>query len=307
MSTPTKFLTGKHSINCDHRPAVPNDSIALLNQIGITDAKLLSSYTIKNDQEYVAVANLVQVAASRQAAIEAGYEDIKDLANRIHKTICQHENEDKALWSQIQTVGRNAIAAFRRKQDEEKRRAELKAAEEARQAQLEADKVAAEIRKRAEEEALALKMQGEARAARETQKEAEKQAQTIIAEADDMQDIGVIEPSAPRVSGVSDSRRWKAEITDQMEFLKEIVANRAPSSVIMKVRGKGEQSVPLVEINQTALNFLAQRIRKTDLGFRGVIGVRDVSVRVSKKENMDNTIQLDPIDESTEESEAEPW
>lgn len=292
MATPTKELqlTGTQTFDMGFKPSVPNDALVQLKPLSVESIELMQSYRIKSSQDYAQVAQLVLVSAERMAVIDADYEDITKLAHAVHRHFTGDREKYKAGWNSILTLGKRELARWDSEQ------ARLKAAEEARirreeeAKQRAAYEEARKLQAAADAKAAELRRQGDVRAAKEAQQQAVSQAQELIAAAEP---IGVILPdSRTKVSGISPSSKWKARLTGEteadqdaalMDLIRAIAAGRVSLRHLTPVRGSAPQKKRLVDVDETVLSEIGNRLRKQDLGIPGTEGYTEHSTRVSPK------------------------
>ena len=200
------------------------------------------SITITNQQTYSIAATLLIDISALAKRIQDHHKPIKDAAYAAHKVAVAAEKRLLDPLDEARTILRRGIGAWEAEQ--ERIRMELE-----RKAQ-------AEARKQEEEMRLALAVQAEELGADEvTTEEILSTPMVTVAP--------VVAPTFERVSGVSTSQRWHAEVTDIKALCRAV--------------GEGKASVEFVQANLVALNALARAMKST-LNISGVRAVAETSV-----------------------------
>lgn len=280
MPAKTEQLQERVTLDMTLAPEQPADS-------GTIEAKV-KAFQVTSEEEYTAASNMIQIAASNIAKAEAFFEGtpdnpgIKVLAHRAHAAICEKIRTITAPWRSVRANLEPKMKSYRKRIDDERRAAELKLqqeqAEAARLAQVEADA----IRLKAEHEAAELRKAGDLRAAKEAQANAAQQAQAVVEEAAAMNEVGVILPDVRPVDGPGEARIWRGVVDDIKETCRAIGAGEVPLMFTLPKRGGGEEEVPIVEISQKVIDYLAKRHGRADIGVNGCHGERELSLRFSK-------------------------
>lgn len=300
---PEDLLKGEVIVDCDFRPDVPADALVHLSAIKTT-IELIPTYEVKSAEDKLDVFKIVQLAADRIRAIEKGYEDKKAVPFKAHRTICAHENEDKADWLTIRQFGLAAIEVWDREQDRIKRENDARIEREQAAARRAADEEAARIQREADEAAAKLRREGEMSQARQVEAAAAEKAQVVVEQATAIADVGVITAPAQRIGGLGEARPWIAVVDDARKVAEAVAKGIVPLTWIIPKRGGGEEEVPLLIVNPAVITLLAKRLQKEDIGIPGCHGERDFGYRVSAKDSP-STPAAAPIKSDT--SEGSVW
>lgn len=220
---------------------------------------ILAETVIEDEDSYVRVAEVVSTCAKRVKVIEDYFQKDKEMANALHKSITSKVAEATAPYRTMRATGESLMKNFRIDQEKERLEAERKIKEEGERAQhdlLEASRAALEV--------------GDMRTARQL---AEK-VEAVITDV-------VLPRNKPRTDGIIERRPFKATVINPMELITAIADGRIPLLVTLE-SPKGNTEVPLIEFNQTALNYLAKR-RGMDLKLPGVKVTEELEFSVGKK------------------------
>jgi len=200
------------------------------------------SITITNQQSYSIAATLLIDISALAKRIQDHHKPIKDAAYAAHKVAVAAEKRLLDPLDEARTILRRGIGTWESEQELIRLRLERKARDEAR--------------KQEEEMRLALAVQAEELGADEvTTEEILSTPMVTVAP--------VVAPTFERVSGVSTSQRWHAEVMDLKALCRSV--------------GEGKASVEFVQPNLTALNALARAMKST-LNVPGVRAVAETSV-----------------------------
>lgn len=285
----TEEPSGVVSINTALRPAVPADSLVLLNRIGVTDISLVAGYKIKSKADQLEVVNLAKIAASRIKSIKEGYKEEKAKADGAHATLCDHEKEDLAGWVQIRKMADSELERWDAEQTRLRRAEEQRiAAAQAAEAQRVREEAAA-LQREADAKVAELRKAGEMRAAKEVVAEVAQQVQDSVMLADAIADVGIVLPAEQRISGFGSSNKWKGrEVVKEddpdwgiMQAMRAIVEGSAPLRYRTPVRGEEPQMLRVIEFSDVVLNEIGNRLRKQDIGLPGAEGYTKWSSRIS--------------------------
>lgn len=198
------------------------------------------SNVIASAEDYQATAgHLKDIKRSQKLADEFFDEDIKR-AHELHKSLCGKKTVLTAPLKQAEQIDKSKMLAFERaereKAEAERRRLQAIADEQARKEREKAEQAAAKQRAiEAEQRAKAEQARREAEAANEKERRrllaeaeaAERKAAAAVAKQEQAEEkaAAVVAPvvavasAAPKLSGVSTRKAWKAEIVDLDAFL----------------------------------------------------------------------------------------
>lgn len=275
---PNNDLTGKKvTLDLSIRPELPADYQ--------TFKEVATQLQVVDDESYAIAAAMIQKEVRWGASVDTFFDSGREQANKLHKWFTSTISNLKAGYS-VRPILEIRMKAYKRKQEDERIAREREQARIAEEARLKAEDEARRIQAEADAEAARLRQLGEMRQAREVVATAAEQATAVVEHADSLAELGTIEPAAPKLAGVSDSRPWVGEVVDIKALCKAIGDGVIPLEWLTPVRLQGEQMVPLVTVDQTVLNHIAKRMGKVDLGIPGVQGSRSVQLRFSKSAPM---------------------
>jgi len=190
--------------------------------------------------------------AQAKAAAEAAEKQRLELERKAR--------EERAKQEAIEQRAREEEARMLREKEESER-----LASEARERELEAQRRGdeqAQQRARADREAAEQARRDQEVAERKARAEAEKagqesidREQAALAAARAVMSAPPLPVQTPRASGVATKRKWQAEVTDKMRFVKAVAAGEAPLS--------------LLEVDEGSLNRMAQAA-DGQLNYKGV-------------------------------------
>lgn len=292
-----ELLTGKNIIDCDYRPNVPADSLALVSVVGLTSVELIRDYKITSEDDYAQVFKIAQTAAVRKKAILEGYEEETQKAHLAHVTLTTHRGEDILPCDTIIDFSKKHMKVWCEERDR------LKALEDqriAREREEQETKTAAEAKRLQDEADVAAKAarrQGDLREARRVQDEAAvKIEEFTLASAP----IEVILPtSRPSISGLGEANPWIGALKNIMDVIRAVAGR--PEHKCSKCghvdppqkgtdlnwniakAGAPEEIVALLDVNMKVPNFLAKRLGKADIGIPGLFAERRRDFRIGTK------------------------
>lgn len=292
-----ELLTGKNIIDCDYRPDVPADSLALVSVVGLTSVELIRDYKITSEQDYAQVFKIAQTAALRKKDIIEGYEAETKKAHLAHVTLTTHRGEDILPWDtiidfskkhmQVWCDERDRLKALEEQRIErERKEQEARTAAEAKRLQDEADAAAKSARR-----------QGDLREARRLQDEAASKIEEFTRES---APIDVILPtSRPSISGLGESNSWIGALKNIMDVIRAVAGrpqhkcskcghvDPAQKGIDLNWNiakaGAPQEIVALLDVNMKVPNFLAKRLGKADIGIPGLFAERRRDFRIGTK------------------------
>ena len=201
---------------------------------------------IEDEASYLLGVEVYRALKDFEEAAKEEYREEKDLAYKLHKRLCDKEG---ALLKPIQDAMRRwnvAATAFRERE-------KAKARELERAAQEKADK---EAQREVKKEVKVLERHGETEAAESLRNQAPVTAPIVQVRA-----------AVPEVRGVSDSKRYKAEVRDLLAMVKGIAGGKVP--------------LKAVTANQSFMNQQARSL-EDQLDYPGVDTVADVKTNIRK-------------------------
>lgn len=234
-----KEMSGIVSIDLSKVPDVPQDSAIL--------QRAMDELTITDADSYARTSEIVAICHSRAKAIEAYFENDKKMANALHKSITAKIAAATAQFNIIKETGEGLMRTYKLKIEKDRIEGERKIKESGERAQHEVLE--------ARRAALAIGDMKTARALAE-------QAETIVT------DVVLPEQKLETPGSAGERRPFKATVENFMELIIAIAEGRVPLKVIIEGKNGGSE-VDLLEVNQTALNYLAKR-QGVDLKLPGV-------------------------------------
>jgi len=267
-------LSGVVSLNLDKSPE-PHP------QAGTIEA-VAKRFEVNSEAAYTEATALIQNSAAIIARVEGFFETDKNLAHRLHASICEKIRSITAPWRAVRPIIEPKMRRFRADQAEAKRLADLKIQRENEAKEHAAREVAAKIQREADAEAARLRDVGQMRLAKETQQQGTAKAVEVVFAAAQLAEIGTVLPDVRPAGGPGESRPWQAEVTDLKAMCAAIGRGEIPLTYEMPKRGGGSEMVPLVEPNMALLNYLAKRMGRADIGIAGARGIRELSLKFSR-------------------------
>ncbi len=211
-----------------------------------------STYLLDLAEDYeISTPELAVAAADDLKAVKALAKQLEQKRTAITGPINQALREVNALFkpakewlSQAEQLLKGKLLAYQNEQDRI-----------ARELQAEADALAKKEQEKLDRRAAKAEAKGKAEKAEALRRVAETTTAPVI------------ESAAPKLSGIATRETWKAEVTDKALLLKHIVNERP-------------DLLPLVEINQSALNAQARSL-KNELDLPGVEVKKETSLAAS--------------------------
>jgi hypothetical protein len=240
-------------------------------------------FEVVDEQSYGEAASLIQNSAAVIARVEAFFEKDKSLAFQLHRSITSKIATLTAPWRTVRPLLESKMKTFRRKQEEERQARERELQRQAAEADRLAREEAARIQQEADQAAAELRKQGHMRVAKEALAAAAQRAQEVVQTAAALADVGVVLPDVRPLDGPGESRPWQAEVTDLKAMCLAIGRGEIPLTIEMPKRGGGSEMVPLIEPNMSALNYLAKRMGREDIGIKGARAFRGLQLKFSSK------------------------
>lgn len=269
----TEALQERVTLDLTQRPELPGDYK--------TFKATAEALQISDETAYQIATEMIQREVAFAARVDAFFNEGRELAHKTWKWFTSTIAATKEPYA-VRQILEPRMKAYRRKQEEARRAEEQRLQREADQRRREADAEAARLQAEADAEAAKLRRDGEMKAAREREALAAQQAREVVQTAAALADVGVVLPGARPAGGPGEAMPWVAEVTDIKAICKAIGEGKIPLEYLTPVRGKGEQMVPLVEINMAVLNHLAKRMGREDIGVPGAVGKREVQLRFSR-------------------------
>lgn len=271
----TEELQGVVSVDLRKEPNLPADH-------GTLEAAA-KAFKVYNEESFAAAAEMIQTSAARIQTVESFFEADKSLAHRLHASICEKIRTITAPWRAVRPALEPKMKAFRNDQERKRQEEEARVQREQEAERQRVAQEAARIQQEADRQAAELRKQGEMKAAREVQQQAVQHAEEMAAKVDAFSDVGVIlADEKPAVAGLGESRPWIGVVTDPLEIIKAVASGKIPLHFVMPRRGGGSEEIPILEVNQQVITYLAKRLGKEDIGIPGAKGERDFAFRVSK-------------------------
>ena len=213
----------------------------------------------KRSESALEIAREIEIRSSDEAVLAAA--DLKSV-----KRLTKQVNEKRLAITRPLNEALKEVNALFKPAKEWLGQAELLLKSKLLAYQAEQDRIARELQ--AEADALAKKEQEklDRRAAKAEAKGKAEKAEALRRVAETTT-APVIESAAPKLSGIATRETWKAEVTDKALLFKHIVNER-------------HDLLPLVEINQSALNAQARSL-KNELDLPGVEVKKETSLAAS--------------------------
>jgi hypothetical protein len=197
------------------------ETLAHSAELAVIEAQ---SIIITDNDQYGLASQLLVEHKKRIKAVKDYWDKPKSMAKQAHQEICDKEKAMLAPFTQAETIIKAAMVTYQRKVEEERRAAE------------------AEARKRQQEEAERLL----AEAIKAEDSGNTTRANAVMAMAQTIDEMPVVsEVEAPKASGISTRKTWKARVID--EKLVPAYAN-GPGLFLVEIR----------TINQSTLNNIAR-------------------------------------------------
>lgn len=244
-------LSGEVTINLDKAPDMPADAERLM--------VAATSLNVDTPEGFERAGELVLACSNRVTTIETFFEDDKVMANKLHKSITMKISKLTGPYKAVREVLEAKLKVFIRV-------SEYKDEQIAEEISTSGNALKDDLLKRSKD----ARMVGDIKLA----KELEAQASTVVT---DM----VIPDSVPEVDGLGLRRPWKGEVENVMELIVAIAEGRVPL-VHTVVRGGNAEELPLLEVNESVLNYIAKRLGK-DMKIPGCRAYEDISFAASKK------------------------
>lgn len=223
-------ISGTITLDLSKASTVPEDSDRL--QLA---AQVL---TIKDDGGFAAAAEIVSTCAKRIRAHEEDWEGSKKLAHEAHASICATLKRLTGPYVKVREVLESKMRVYRNEQER------LNAA-----AQAKIQESGTELKNELLQEAKGLRRMGDIKEA----KRLEAQAETVI--------LDVALPDVkPEVPNLQERRPMKGYCDKPMELIVAVAEGRVALLQNIIVRGGGVEEVPIIEINDRALQYLAKSL-----------------------------------------------
>lgn len=283
-----ELLTGKNIIDCDYRPDVPADSLALVSVVGLTSVELIRNYKITSEEDYAQVFKIAQTAAVRKKAIIEGYESETQKAHLAHVTLTTHRGEDVLPWDTIIDFSKKHMKVWCDERDRLKALEEQRIERERKEQEARTAAEAKRLQDEADALAKAARRQGDLREARRVQDEAAVKIEEFTRES---APIEVILPtSRPSIAGLRESNPWTGTLKNIMDVIRAVAGrpehkcskcghvDPAQKGIDLNWNiakaGAPPEIVPVLIENMKVPNFLAKRLGQEDLGIPGFAGTR---------------------------------
>lgn len=182
---------------------------------------------VTNGEDYQFASDFLKTIKEAQGKVKSFFEPMKKKAHATWKAICNQENETLTPLVNAEKTIKNKMLDYRR--EEERRRLE-----EQRRLQAEAEARAAKERERLRKQAEKLKTP-------ELREQRFQEAEEIEAP------VVIVNPEIPKIEGQSIRKVWKARVISKKDFI--------------KAAAESENLLGLVEINESALNKMAQALK----------------------------------------------
>lgn len=295
-----ELLTGKNIIDCDYRPDVPADSLALVSAVGLTSVELIRNYKITSEDEFRQVFQIAQTAAIRKKAIVDAYADEESplvKAHRAHVTLTTRRGQDVKPWDLIIDQSKIHMDAWCNERDRLKALEENRITKERQEQEARTAAEAKRLQDEADAAAKAARRQGDLREARRVQEEAAAKIEEFTRES---APIEVILPtSRPSISGLGESNPWIGALKNIMDVIRAVAGR--PEHKCSKCghvdppqkgtdlnwniakAGAPQEIVALLDVNMKVPNFLAKRLGKADIGIPGLFAERRRDFRIGTK------------------------
>ena len=271
-----KELTGVVSVDLSKEP-LPHPQSATIK--GIVEAM-----TVTDEVSYKAAADIITRSDAVVASVESYFEADKNLAFKLHKSICAKINTLAAPWKNVRAVLIPKMTTFRRQQEEKRRAEELRLQREAEKREHEARQEALRIQQEAARAAEELRRAGQMREAKEAQTRAQEQAAEVVNTAQALADIGTVLPATAPMGGPGEARIWGGVVDDILATCRAVGSKQIALEYELPKRGGGTEMVPLLEVNQRVIDYLAKRHGREDINVPGCRGDRGLSLRFSAKD-----------------------
>ena len=270
-----KELTGVVSLDLTKAPEMPANTATI--------AQFAAALQVTDELSYTQATELIQFGNQVIAKVEGFYEKDKSLAHQLHASICEKIRTFTAPWRSIRPTLEPRMKAFRAAQERQRREAEAAILRQQQEAERRAQEEAARIQREAEERARELKQQGDMRAAKEAMQAAQAKAEEIVQTAAAIAEVGIVVADTKPQGGPGEAMIWGGVVDDVLEVCRAVGSKKVSLMFELPKRGGGSEMVPLVEVSQKVIDYLAKRQGRADIGVPGCHGQRELSLRFSAK------------------------
>jgi hypothetical protein len=214
---------------------------------------MVEQLQVVDDDSYKTGASILEIAATRIAAVEQEFERDKVTAHGMHKSITDRIKRWTDPYRKIRADIEAKLGPY------------LLQLEAAKATHEEAIKTTGEAAKQdLLEQAKAARRRGDIKAARAL----EEQAESVM--------IDVVLPdSIPKVAGLQAKRPWVGVVDAPMELILAVAEGRFPLAHKILVAGK-EQEVPILMVSEQVVTYYAKKL-EASMKIPGCTAKKDVS------------------------------